>query len=603
MAGELEQTNPEAESASLQAPPGQPHADPDVAAAAQVFRLLLKGIKNIGIYKHAESRYGEYLQPAYAAMTQFLEEHESLPLRLEPFSLKYRGEPIYEDEDRENLTYKFYRDGVRYLIFRHGLPEEELLNFVLLAMERFNDRVLFQEDMVTRLWKQDLRYIEHIVVEGFGFGDMSEEEVEIEVEQIIGYLKQQLAANGNDIARFARLSVEDLELKLDEVEQVRGGVVSGRTANAQDRVRVQDELLHEQKKRVFAKMVLILFQVLELECQREDYDMMSEAFTQVLDSLLVSEDIRGAVALLIRFKSILGRPLPPDRKVMIEELAHSMRSRMLEPQRLTSLGNYMMLARNLDEEAVQTYLEACTEEEIPHLLEMLMGMERQEARKILIDVLARVGRKQVAIFAGELQSNSSNVVRDMLEIINRINPPSKLGYIAKTLEHENLMIRLEGLKQFAKSKEPEALRYLERAAQDSDIQMRLGAYRAMAQRSPKRASDFFIRIMRSEGYLGRDQREKVTVATALGETKQAEALKFFDGIFSQKASLFSKGKLQEMKHMAIVGLAAYGDIYAFKILAREVQNRANGKEVMQAAQKAALRLRTDLEARRAAEKQ
>lgn len=591
--GESEQTNPEAPVVAK-----QKARDPEVEAAARVFQMLLKGIKNIGIYRHAENRYPEYLEPAHRLLTQFLEEHESLPLRLEPFSLKYRGQPIYEDEDRENLTYKFYRDGVRYLIFRRGIPVEELLNFVLLAMERFNERLLFQEDMVTRLWKQDLRYIEHIVVEGFGFGDMSEEEVEIEVEKIIGFLKQQLAAHGDDVARFARLSVEDLELRLDDVEQIRGGVVSGRTATPQDRSRTQDELIYEQKKRTFAKMVLILFQILELEARTEDYEMLNEAFTQVLDSLLVSEDIRGAVALLLRFGAIRQRQLAPERAEMVESLEESIRARMLEPQRLQSVANYLTLSRELDVDAVQTYLEACGEAEIPHLLDMLVSIERPDARKILIEVLARVGKDKVGTFAAELANNSSNVVRDMLEIIHLISPPGKLGYIAKTLEHPNLVIRLEGLKQFAKSKEPESLRYLEKAAQDSDIQMRIGAYRALAQRNPKRAADFFVRLMRAESFSARDHREKLTVATALGETRQDTALQFFDQVFSQKSNLFQRSKLQEMKNLAIVGLAAFKDVRAFKILAREVQNRSNGKEVMQAAHKAALRLREELESGR-----
>jgi hypothetical protein len=104
--------------------------------------------------------------------------------------------------------------------------------------------------------------------------------------------------------------------------------------------------------------------------------------------------------------------------------------------------------------------------------------------------------------------------------------------------------------------------------------------------------------MRAESFSARDHREKLTVATALGETRQDTALQFFDQVFSQKSNLFQRSKLQEMKNLAIVGLAAFKDVRAFKILAREVQNRSNGKEVMQSAHKAALRLREELESGR-----
>jgi hypothetical protein len=67
--------------------------------------------------------------------------------------------------------------------------------------------------------------------------------------------------------------------------------------------------------------------------------------------------------------------------------------------------------------------------------------------------------------------------------------------------------------------------------------------------------------------------------------------------------LFSRGKINDMKSMAIVGLAAMKSVEAFKVLAAQVQNRANTKEQMQAAHKAALRLKTEIQARREKAKQ
>lgn len=171
--------------------------------ASEAFRLLLKGIKNIGIYRHAENRFAEFLQPAHEALVAFLEEYEILPLKLLPYTLEYKKQVIYEDQDKENLTYKFYRDGMRFLMFRRGLPIDELLRFVMVAVASITDKQLFNEDTITRLWKESFSSIEWVVVEGFGFGDMSEEEVEIEIEKIVAYLRGQLAANGDDITRFA----------------------------------------------------------------------------------------------------------------------------------------------------------------------------------------------------------------------------------------------------------------------------------------------------------------------------------------------------------------------------------------------------------------
>ncbi len=567
--------------------------------AADVFFLLLKGIKNINIYRHAETRFAEYLEPAHQALTTFLEDHDILPLKLTPFTLEFKKHVIYQDEDRENLTYRFYKDGMRYLMFRKGMPPEELLRFVLLATESRSEAALFQEDMITRLWKEQFDFIEYVVVEGFGFGELSEEEVEIEVEKIVAYLRKQLSANSDDVTRFARLSAEDLELELTDVDQMRGGIISGRTATPGDRSQVQDELFQEAKKRLFAKMVLILFQILELECDAEDYEMMLEAFTQVLDTLLVSEDVKGAVALLQRFERIAERPLPPSRVQLVTKMAGVFRRRMAEPHRLDAVGQYLMLNRDLDEAAVHAYLSVCGEEEMLHIVEMLAGMERQDARHILINVLAEMGRNHVDVFARRLDHNSSNVVKDMLAIIHKINPDNKIQLISRCLDHPNIMIRLEGLKTLAKSKEDVALRYIEKAMRDEDIQMRVGAYRALATRAPKRAAPLFVKAMQADDYLSRDNRERIAIATALGETRTDVALDYLSKIFDQKGGLFSRGKVDDIKSMAIIGLAAMKSVAAFKVLAAQVQNRQNSKDIMQSAHKAALRLKQDIKAKRA----
>src|SRR5688572_22691535 len=271
---------------------------------------------------------------------------------------------------------------------------------------------------------------------------------------------------------------------------------------------------------------------------------------------------------------------------------------MVEPQRLDTVKNYITLARPLDQEAVKAYLSICTEEELIPLVEMLTGMERPEGRTLLIDVLAELGKSHLDVFARRLEHNSSNVVKDMLAVIHKINPEDKYAIIAKCLDHPNVMIRIEGLKTLSKSGDERSLRYIEKAMKDEDIQMRLGAFRALAARSPKRATPLFMKMMQEESFLARDNRERIAIVTALGETRTEEALEYFSRIFDKKSSLFSRGKINDYKALAIVGLVAHKSVSAFKVLAREVQNKNNSKEILEQVHKAALRLKQELEAQK-----
>lgn len=566
-----------------------------VREVAQIFLLILKGLKNIGIYRHATARYAEYLEPAFTLLSSFLEREHILPLKLAPYSLEYKKNLIYEEESKENLTYKFYRDGMRFLIFREGVTIDELLRFLLLALDSQTEASLFQEDMVTRLWKENFQGIEYVVVEGFEFGDLSPEEVEIEVEKIVSYLRQQLAANSNDVTRFARLDIEDLALELSDIDQVRGGIISGRPAKPEDKQWVQDEIYQEEKKRLFAKMVLILFQILERDANEDDFASMAESFSQILDSLLVSEDVRGAVAVLHRFDKISAKEgLSRQHQDLVRRVRDAFAKRMAEPERIQAVAQYLTLSKVVDELAVKAYFSVCSVDHVPLLLEMLESMERQEGRRVLIEVLADLGKGSVNLFAERLTHRSSNVVKDMLAIIDIIDPPNKLDLYAKCLEHPNMMIRLEALKVMMRAPGERAMKYLEKAMADEDVQIRVQALRALAVRSPGKAVPLLKKMLHASDYGAKDKREQLAVVVSLGECRTPEAVEALSSVFESKGSLFTRGKNNDLKLMAIRGLLAMRTVEAFRVLAREVQNRSNSQEVLETAHKAAARLKADL---------
>jgi hypothetical protein len=182
----------------------------------------------------------------------------------------------------------------------------------------------------------------------------------------------------------------------------------------------------------------------------------------------------------------------------------------------------------------------------------------------------------------------------MLAIIDIIDPPDKLDLYANCLEHPNIMIRLEGLKILAHSGSEAAIRHLERAARDEDIQMRLAAYRALAQRHPARSIPMLKTRMRSDSFSGLDRREQIAISMALGETKSVDALRFFKSMLARKGSFFSRSKQNELKLIVIKGLVAMRTVESFNLLSAEIQNRNHAKDVLEELHRAAVRLRSEL---------
>ena len=82
---------------------------------------------------------------------------------------------------------------------------------------------------------------------------------------------------------------------------------------------------------------------------------------------------------------------------------------------------------------------------------------------------------------------------------------------------------------------------------------------------------------------------------ALGETRSRDAQIYFQHVLQTKGSLFTRGKQNELKTMAIKGLLTMKTVDAFKVLAAEVQNpKAHSKDMLAELHKAALRLKSEL---------
>src|SRR5579872_5948240 len=188
-------------------------------AKTYVFQLL-KAIKQIGMYRHNEAKFPEFLKAAHDAIDTFTTRFGPLSIKVEQQNFSLLAQPLFPEDSP--IPYKFFKDGIRQLIFRPGLTVEEMVTLTLIAI---SDPERGAEDIINQLWKAQHPNLEYVVVESFKMDDFSEEEVQVEVDQVVSYLYSRLRSNSEDFLRFARLDAEDLEANLEQVDQIRGAVI------------------------------------------------------------------------------------------------------------------------------------------------------------------------------------------------------------------------------------------------------------------------------------------------------------------------------------------------------------------------------------------
>lgn len=560
----------------------------------EIFKQLMKSLKQISMYRHNKDRYGEYLEPAHTALADFLDRKMSLELRLDAMAFKYKGTAVFEDDRKEqNLVYPFWQAGIRLLIFKAGLSPEEFLRFLMLTMETSDERRRQTEDIVTRLWKEEFISIEYIVVESFkAVPDEDIEEVEIEIEKVVAYLYRQLQSNSEDYLRFARISLEDLDLELKDVDQLRGAIIQGVTATAADKQRVK-AAVEQEDDRLLPKLVTVFFQLLELDTSEESFEDVAEAFVQLLDALLIAEKFGAIHAIRDRFERVSQKPkLAPVARDLVTRCSERFNARMAEMQRLQTIGQILNQGVVKDPDGLRRYLYSLGPEAVPPLVDMLEALELLPNRRLVAEILADLGKEQVELFTARLTHPSSNLVKDMLYVIDKIDPPEKFGIFAHVLRHPNAILRLETLSLIGKGATDECFAVIKEVVLNhEDPQMRGQAARSLPNFDADKAVPVLIGAVGDERLDKMEEPEKKALFTALGQTQSPETQGYLFGILDQKGGLFGRKKADDLKMLAILGLEANPSMPSLAKLAEVAKDqKRHSKEVTEAARAAAVQM-------------
>ena len=93
---------------------------------------------------------------------------DAVTFEITPQSINWDGHVIFSNpEQRANMAFKLYRDGIRLLQFRRGCTSEEVREFVALVTRDMGRGVQTGEDLSVLFWEADFKAIQIAVAETF----------------------------------------------------------------------------------------------------------------------------------------------------------------------------------------------------------------------------------------------------------------------------------------------------------------------------------------------------------------------------------------------------------------------------------------------------
>jgi len=566
-----------------------PMANPDlrkqVEAARAVIHYLLRGMKMIGMYRHIEAKFGEFLEKACNALSAYTTAYGPLLLKVELTNFSLHQQELFAEDNP--IPYKFFKDGIRQIAFRPGFTLEELTTFTLISL---SDPERGADDFNAQLWRAQMPHFEYIMVEGFTMDEFSEEEVQVEVDKVVDYLQRRLRANSDDFLRFVRVTEADLEMKLDQVEQMRGVVVTGVTAGPEIKAHIQKDIDEEENQRLFPKLISAVFQVVESGV--DDPVLLSDMFAQLLDAMLIQEDFAIINQVVLKLRAMEQRA---GAASAIGQLLRDFVARMSEEQRLTRVGEVLRFSRLKSPQDVVRYLANVSPDSLPILLDVLETIELSENRTLLCDVLVPFAKEHPEALVERLRTTDRpQTQRDMVYVLDRSNHPDKLRFFASMLTSPNLALKLDVMAIIAKGRTGEARKMIASLLYDDTMQVRLQAARVLPEFDREKGFVDLLKLVKEKDFETRKPEEKEGLYTALGATGMPGAISYLSQMLQTKGGLFNKQKVLTDKLLAVAGLGGACTIQTAKLLQEIADDPAQPAEVTTAAKRQLGRVRRAL---------
>lgn len=574
----------------LRGGPGPARADELI----RVFKEIKRAVKQMAFNRHRREDFAQWMAPAHQALELLLASYP-LEIKLEVSTLVCGDVEVLLDDARElNVVYPLWQEGVRLLVMKPGLTVEELIRFYAIVCGI--DPGDPTEDLLTRLWKEEFQHLDWVVMTDYSVVEGQEaEEVEVEVEKVLAYLHRELQSEtSKESISFARVSLDDLDLKLENVSQLRRTRVEGEVAQPHEREQVQAQLTCDEA-RLLEKICGIVFQAMELPVAGDEHDDINAAFEQLLDGLILEGKFGTIEKVLLRLEQFARRgDLPTQNRELCRSCGEKLQTLMHEGQRIRAVGTALNSgqAKNLD--GVKAYLVRLGPTATVQLLDLLDGLNGPHHRRLVADALVEVGRHGVTLFANRLSTSSSNLAKDLLYIIDRINPPNKLELFAEVLRHENAVLRMEGLTAIGRNQTQRCYELIKSTFLTHQVpQMRAHAARILAGYPAEwGAVKVLLEAARAESFDQRPDGEKRAILGALARIEHDDARGYLQSVFQEKSGLLNKRRVDDRKLMAISALSTVPSIPTLQFLANVAKDaKLHSKEVMEAARLAALAMK------------
>lgn len=530
------------------------------AQVEELLQALVKAQRAHQLYLPNNPVYQQAIEKLRNLFRKIWEATDDLFLDVSESELRWEGNPVYSVPNKsESVAWVLFKDGVRSLVFRPGVEQDEIVGFLDVIQRARTLQAEDNDDLLTLLWEKDFQRIQ------YQFQDLSADAgtMQLPVEEEI---------------QPAQTSPQAVQRAVEEEAPPRAGIV--RTEDFDTtlyfldereieflRASVQQEYAQDLRRNVLE----MLFDILELQ----SYPTVRTELISILDSflpyLLGAADFAAVAYVLREAKAVLARArdLLQEHREALEAL----------PGRLSEEQPLSQLLQSLDEAAVHPSAEELTElfselrgEALPTLFAWLPKLATARVRDLVEVAVQRLAIANASTVVMAVQSHDPGVALEAIRMAGKLRLQAAVPGLAQALVHAEPVIRVATVQALSEIASPAAVQALEKALDDENRDVRLASVRVIGLHKSRSALPKIQEVVQGKSVRGADLTEKMAFFEAYGSLAGDAGVRVLDGILNSGAFL-KRREDPQTRACAAMALGRVGTPVAHASLEKALQDK------------------------------
>ncbi|MCO4772190.1 MAG: hypothetical protein KDA24_19305 [Deltaproteobacteria bacterium] len=524
----------------------------------QLMAVFLKAGKTLRLYSEGHRFFSRFADEFESRLEAQFEHGESLTFEITPTNINWDGHVVFANkEQRQNLAFKLYRDGVRLLQFRKGVTAAETRDFVSLVARESSSAAALGADLSVLFWEADFKNIHLAVAETFVDYDEQSTEALKRLEDDLSMFEEEFGLEKRDVDES---DLEELKKLWDGSKGTSGGAAgvgkssSGAGQDEEEAYRplaFEDiprgqELLRgdpqfgepplyddtdipalppeslddaamefvysdlyglEQAFASFEEVGGVLAQVVEAEPDPEELSQLLKNLDDAMAPLLSTAAI-GPLNSILRRIALLARRETEAGSFRAAPLSGFVRG-------VGKVGRLGVLARAVNEDwnpALKGDLFTFISLQDPSNLDELMGflalLIPEEPRKVVVDALVLMTERSSQPWLDRLQGANWHMACDAMSALAMLDDIPALGSIVPLFERDEATVRRKVVEVLKDHRTPRVDGLMLKALGDEDGDVRMAGLRYCAVHRLRDAADVISEQLNRRSFKDREFKER-----------------------------------------------------------------------------------------------